>query len=61
MSYHECPIEPSDWSDGPGDPIGEECRHCEGVGEIIDDRDNEQTYPYCDGSGYVPIEPLNED
>jgi hypothetical protein len=52
MSYHGCPIEPSDWSDGPDD-YGLECRACEGTGEISNDDGSEDTCPSCQGSGFV--------
>ena len=56
MGYHHNPIEPSDWSHGPDDDPGEECKTCEGTGEIVGpDPDNEDmTCPTCDGTGTVP-------
>lgn len=51
MSYHGCPIEPSDWSDGPQG--GDECRTCDGAGEITGDDDLDETCPSCGGSGFV--------
>lgn len=56
MGYHGCPIEPSDWSDGPD--YEENCRNCEGTGVI---GDNDDTCPDCDGSGFVPYEPMDDD
>jgi DnaJ-class molecular chaperone len=58
MGLHLCPIEPSDWSDGPNDPEPN-CPECEGTGTIIADdpryHDLEVTCPKCDGSGYVDL------
>ena len=62
MSYHHCPIEPSDWSDGPDDRGI--CRECEESGYISqsscgDDEDIE--CPDCSGSGYIEYEPFDDD
>lgn len=59
MSYHHCPIEPPDWSDGP-DYDGD-CRECEGTGEVTGDDDIERTCQACGGSGFVEREPLDDD
>ena len=54
MSYHHCPIEPDDWTNGPSWLYDDgNCRECEGTGEIIDSQDNEQTCPACGGSGWI--------
>jgi DnaJ-class molecular chaperone len=61
MSYYHCPIEPSDWSDGPNDPP--ECPKCGGYGWVIvkptipaysehGDLEREQC-PRCHGEGYL--------
>lgn len=52
MSYHGCPIEPSDWSDGNGEEGN--CRRCEGTGEAEDeDTGIVGPCPACDGTGFV--------
>ncbi len=63
MTYHECPIEPDDWSNGPGESEGEECRQCEGTGTfnreagcidgIYYDAIQDATCDACQGSGFV--------
>ncbi len=61
MGLHLCPIEPDDWSYGPDEPEGLECRVCEGTGEIIDDNNLEHTCPACGGSGFVDPGPPDLD
>ena len=47
MSYHGCPIEPSDWSDGPDD---DSCEECGGTGEPT--KEGETCCQKCHGKGY---------
>lgn len=49
MGYHHCPIEPSDWSDGPNDEW--ECPECCGEGTV--DEDAGQQCDRCGGLGYL--------
>lgn len=58
MSYHHCPIEPSDWSDGPDD---NSCEHCGGTGEPDADSLGETSCPKCHGKGYIEYEPMDDD
>jgi hypothetical protein len=61
MSLHNCPIEPDDWSNGPPDSDGIECRHCEGAGSITDDDDQDIPCRYCDGTGIIEDEPEQDE
>ena len=58
MSYHHCPIEPSDWSDGPD--YGPECRECEGVGSDEDENGKEIKCEHCGGTGVEPYDDYYE-
>lgn len=49
------------WGDENPDTVEGNCRECEGTGEIIDDRDQEQTCPACGGSGWILDEPWEDD
>lgn len=49
MSYHHCPIEPSDWSDGPDDEP--ECPEC--CGDGIEDEITRAACTRCGGLGYL--------
>lgn len=63
MGYHRCPIEPSDWSDGPNDPEPVDCPDCEGTGRFSRDECVVDGIHYpaihgkecdtCDGTGGV--------
>ena len=57
MGYHHCPIEPSDWSDGPDD--GDVCERCYGDG--LDDEETGEPCRDCGGSGYKPLGDYFED
>ena len=63
MGYHHCPIEPNDWSYGPDeyDYGTEECRACEGTGEVSDDSGGERTCSSCDGTGFVESNYFDDD
>ncbi len=56
MSLHTCPIEPSDWSDGPNEPEPN-CPDCDGSGEVPDNGTNCGECETCNGTGYVDYEP----
>ena len=58
MSYHHCPIEPSDWSDGNGDEGN--CPDCEGTGIYVRSDDVEVDCRRCQGSGWIE-EPYFDD
>jgi hypothetical protein len=69
MGYHHCPIEPSDWSDGPNYEEGN-CPDCDGLGTVscnCDDRgcskcaDGERTCEGCDGSGFLDPPDFDDD
>lgn len=72
MGYHHCPIEPSDWSDGPDDE-GEPCPDCvDGVVNREAMRIDGIDYPAivdqrcetCEGNGVIypePYEPYDPD
>jgi hypothetical protein len=47
MGYHHCPIEPSDWSEGPNEPP--ECPECNGECEDAEGRSCSR----CGGMGYL--------
>lgn len=49
MGYHHCPIEPSDWSNGPNDD--DECPACGGDG--WEDEDNHIACLRCHGHGFL--------
>ena len=58
MSFHGCPIEPSDWSDGPDEYTL--CEACGGEGTEVDGTPCVK----CDGKGYIDpadYEPLEDD
>lgn len=57
MGYHHCPIEPSDWSDGPDYPP--ECPECCGEGKV--DEDAGQVCDVCGGLGYLEPERFDDD
>lgn len=59
MSFHGCPIEPSDWTDGPDD--SGDCRECEGCGTYQGDDGAEHTCESCGGTGFVEYEPFEDD
>ena len=70
MGYHGCPIEPSDWSDGPDYGEDEDCPDCvegrvnrdamviDGIAypAIVD-----QKCETCDGLGYIVRDPFDDD
>ena len=69
MGYHHCPIEPSDWSDGPDDEnqicpdceegkVNREAMTIDGIGypAIVGQR-----CETCDGQGFIEIEPYEPD
>ena len=61
VGFHSCPIEPSDWTDGPCDLEGD-CPKCEGTGTVCGDNDlsdEEKTCDKCGGSGF--LEPFDGD
>jgi DnaJ-class molecular chaperone len=69
MSYHHCPIEPSDWSDGPNELP--DCPECEGTGtrEVTPiiaawsehgDREQEPC-SRCNGKGYLDLDDFCDD
>lgn len=60
MSFHGCPIEPTDWTHGP-DWYDGDCHNCDGTGEIVNDRDEEISCPECGGTGFREYEPLPDD
>ena len=49
MSYHGCPIEPADWSDGDEPSEPKDCRYCRGTG--YEDEDCTEICTCCDGTG----------
>ncbi len=51
MSYHHCPIEPSDWTDGPDYLEGADCDACGGTG-LLNENDPEPC-PECRGEGFI--------
>lgn len=53
MGYHHCPIEPSDWSDGPNDDW--ECPRCNGEGLEFGET-NPEPCMRCGGLGYLTNE-----
>ena len=63
MGYHHCPIEPSDWSDGPDEYVYsyEECQTCYGTGTETDDNNVERTCPSCEGTGGVESDYFDDD
>ncbi len=62
MGYHHCPIEPSDWSNGPDDDSSEECPDCDSgrvnrpeitVDGITYPPIVDQKCETCDGNGFI--------
>lgn len=51
MSYHGCPIEPGDWSDGDDPADADDCEHCHGTGWENEDR--RTPCEHCDGEGWI--------
>lgn len=62
MSYHECPIEPPDWSDGPDYLNDGNCCECDGTGLTVDERTEEDVdCPECGGTGWVDEPRFDDD
>ncbi len=67
MGFHGCPIEPSDWSDGPDYDEGDCCPDCDGgrvnreamtIDGIYFHAIFDQKCETCDGQGFLePHEP----
>lgn len=54
MSYHRCPIEPGDWSDGDDPPEAMECEDCHGTG--WEDEDAGVPCTTCNGEGFASLD-----
>lgn len=56
MGYHHCPIEPSDWTDGPDDW---QCDRC--CGDGFEDEETGEPCRKCGGSGWLEQEYFDDD